>query len=86
MGGGGFLGDIVEIGTGGLVKSGGTKDKIKAAEAAQAKQAQLLKAQKAEVAAEEEARKKRVTASRQGRRGLLYSGTTETGVSDTLGG
>lgn len=87
-GGGGIIGDIVEIGTGGLVKSGKTKDKIKAAEQAQQAQAKIVSEQKDEVEAEEEERKKRVMKSRQGRRGLLYKGGDETGVGrvTTLGG
>lgn len=90
MGGGGTLGKIAEIGTGGLVKSGETKDKIKAAEAAQAAQAALVAEEKKKVMMEEEARKKRAFQARQGRRSLLYQGGDEMGVttqrSTTLGG
>lgn len=88
MGGGGFLGKITEVATGGLVKSGDTKDKIKAAEQAQAEQAKVIKQQADEAKKIEEEKKKRILKSRQGRRSLMYQGTDETGVqtSGTLGG
>jgi len=79
-GGGGFLGDLTEIATGGMVKSGKTKGALKAAADAQAKQAKLIKQQKAEIAEEEKMRKARVLKGRQGRRGLLYGGGDEAGV------
>jgi len=87
-GGGGFLGRALEIGTGGLVKSGATKDKIKAAEQAQAEQAGILAKQKQDILEEEQMRKERIGRSRQGRRALLFSGGTESGVAKatTLGG
>ena len=88
MGGGGALGKVTEVATGGMVKSGKTKrEEDKVAEAT-AIQQNLLAKQKEEIKKEEEQRKARVLKARQGRRGLLYSGTGETGVakSTTLGG
>lgn len=88
MGGSGVLADITEVATGGIVKSKATKQKIDQAAEAQALQASAVKEQKAEVMAEDKERKQRVMRSRQGRRGLLYEGGSELGVtkSNVLGG
>ena len=54
-------------------------------ETEQKKQAQLLAAQEAEVEKKEQDRLKRMKKARQGKRSLLYSGGTESGVASTLG-
>ena len=46
----------------------------------------LLSKEEARVTTEEQERLKRVQRGMQGKRSLLYSGTGEQGVSDTLGG
>lgn len=87
MGGGGYVGDIVEIGTGGMVKSGKTKEAINKAKEAEQLQKNEIAKQKAEVLAEEEKRKKGILMARQGRRSLMWQGTDELGVQKktTLG-
>jgi len=71
----------------------GTAYSVSEAEKQKSKQKKALKAEKAllskeeaRVTTEEQERLKRVQRGMQGRRSLLYSGTGEQGVSDTLGG
>lgn len=86
MGGGGFLGGLTEMVTGGLIESKETKTMQKRAEAEVAEQKAEIEKRKREEEAKLDERRRRIARSKQGRRALLYSGEEGVQTTETLGG